>query len=59
MILICVHIFQVVEGNLPSNYEFAQFHFHWGSPENWWGGSEHTINHVSRSIKMNDKRNMT
>ena len=37
--------FQVSSGGLPGKYQFAQFHFHWGSSDAV--GSEHTIDNVS------------
>ena len=36
-------------GGLPSEYEFAQLHFHWGETD--FQGSEHTISDVRKRKK--------
>jgi len=37
-------------GGLPGVYQFAQYHFHWGSDDNQ--GSEHTVNGVSYPMEL-------
>ena len=46
--------FQVSGGGLPEEFQFSQFHFHWGSDD--VQGSEHTINGVSLQAEEEDDK---